>query len=152
MQALTEQNLLPSWQKLLFWPPKAEFCIAPGAPSIHHPLLNYFNHDQCTCSSFPLLSSTTLERPSVSHLVQLCCIVISSQRHKSWRDECNLFLYEHYLMSMPDKPTAQKTDMTRACFTEHFISFLVNRVLVAKLLNSPVPASRRCCCCSLIQA
>ena len=49
-------------------------------------------------------------------------------------------------MSMPDKLTAQKTDMTRACFTDHFIPFLVNGILVAKLLNSPVPASRQYRC------
>lgn len=82
----------------------------------------------------------------MSQLVQLCCIVLHP-RGTNQGDKCNLFLYEHCLMSLPDKLTAQKkTNMTRACFTDHFIPFLVNGVLVAKLLNSPVPASRQYHC------
>lgn len=42
-------------------------------------------------------------------------------------------------MSTPDKLTAQKIGMTKACFTDDFITFLVNGVLVATLLNSLVP-------------
>lgn len=78
--------------------------------------------------------------------VQLCCTVTSSQEHKSGRNKCNLLLHEHSVMSMPDKLTAQKTNMTRACFTDHFIPFMVNGALGVKLLNSPVPAPRQFCC------
>lgn len=70
-------------------------------------------------------------------------VLHSSQQHQPGRGKGNLFLYKHCLMSVPDKLTAQKKDMTKTCFTDHFIYFLVKGVQVAKLPSSPVPPAQQ---------
>lgn len=95
----------------------------------------------------PFLSSSLIcqTRKTVSVTVSPA-VLHSSQQHQPGRDKGNLFLYKHCLMSMTDKLTAQKTDVTKACFTDHFIRFLVNGVQVAKLPSSPVPPAQQYCC------